>query len=177
MIINMSEPKETSRPTILDIVRVDQATNDVSFSISKHTSGADVLATLSYLTPDDEVRVSNIKQIIDYRMRHNSLLHNDYIYLENIGESNSSQARLVTSIALGNSPRVDDIVSVLSQIYTTDVVNEKMILLFETLVDKRLMDEVTITMTSNNEFSSTTEFQICTEMEEMTNKYLRDEDF
>ena len=110
-------------------------------------------------------------------MKHNELLKNSNIYLDNIGEPASPQARIVSCIALGDAPTVDDIVSALNQVYSSEIAKERLVSLFKKLIDNGLMANVTIKMSSCNEFSLTTDSQIVNEMDSLTNIYLKDEDF
>jgi len=159
---------ERSVGRVLDLVPIPDS-NGVAFTIDEHVQGRDVLVTLLYTEPDEDLRYKQIQSSVRYGIEEKDALKNLRVKIDDV-EPVSDQVSLERFVVFGDNPDMDDLTATLEQIYGEES-KQKLGWLLASLVDRGAFKGVTIHATVRNELAQASPDEIDREMSKLTDDY------
>lgn len=157
---------------ILDLT--EQSDGSLHFTIDASTTSGDLLATLEYLNPDEEMVAKSLRALLKAaigRKKGNALADRHFVAKEPF-ESSSRQAKIEpTTIIFGENPSYDDAREVFTELYGGEEADAEICALTLTLVDIGALEGMVVKTNNHNEFSETSESAIQAEMAQLTRSH------
>jgi hypothetical protein len=166
------ETNNAGSPRILDLEPIiyEDGIDGVQFTIDRSTRGVDVVATLDFMYPDEDLRREKGAALLEYAIESKGYLNLKEVVLE-AEVLATDQVEVVRTLRFGDRLTLKDVQDALTKLYGEEHARAGEDRLLCALIDEGLFEGMTFSGTAEHEFATADPDQIALEMDALTERF------